>query len=428
MKTPDSFPVTVKSGNSIVKIYRHENGKYVEFKVAFYLDGKRKMETFADYGKAKKRADDINDSVKAGDSEALSISREDRILFERASSALEGCGVEIDTATREYAEARRLLGKVPLLEAVRDYLKRHPANLKKQTVQEIYTALLNAKRKDGVSEIYLKDLSVRLSKFSETFHCNISDITSDQITEFLRSLDVKGRSRNNYRRSIGTLIKFAESKGAIAKGSIALGDIARAKEEFFHVETFTPEEMGKLLKAAQFNTGNLKPGYNLRYAKEQGVLPLLLLGAFAGMRTNAEIRRQKWSDINLQTGFIRVTGAKGGTASNRLIPIQDNLRQWLAICPRTSETCCTYDRPEDALKRLAKRAGVAWKHNALRHSYGSYRAAVTQNLPQVALEMGNSVKMVNKHYREAFTPEQGKTWFALTPGNLEKIIPMPKAA
>lgn len=98
------------------------------------------------------------------------------------------------------------------------------------------------------------------------------------------------------------------------------------------------------------------------------------------MRTKEEIRRQKWSDVNLQTGFITVTGAKGGTAADRLIPISDNLCQWLAVCPRTAETCCTYPRPKDAIGRLATRAGITWKHNALRHSFGSYRVAVTQNL------------------------------------------------
>lgn len=428
MKTPEAFPVTVKRGNSVVKIYRHENGKYEEFKVAYYVDGKRKLETFAEYSRAKRRADDINDSVKDGDTEALSMSREDRILFERAKAAIKGTGVEIDTAAREYAEARKILGKIPLLDAVRDFQRRHPASLKKLTVQELYAGLLDAKRKDGLSDVYLKDLSFRLSKFSEAFHCYVSDITADQISTFLRESGASGRNRNNNRRAIGTLIRFAEKKGALPAGEIKMGDVDRVQAPPLRRECFTPEEMVKLLKAAQPNLENLKPGFNRRYATEQGLLPLLLLGGFAGMRTNAEIKRQLWSDINLQTGYITVTGAKGGTAADRLIPISENLRQWLAVCPRTADTCCTYDRPEDAIKRLAKRAGVTWKNNALRHSYGSYRAAVTQNLPQVALEMGNSVKMVVKHYREKKTKEQGNTWFAIQPDNLDKIIPMPKAA
>jgi len=40
----------------------------------------------------------------------------------------------------------------------------------------------------------------------------------------------------------------------------------------------------------------------------------------------------------------------------------------------------------------------------------------------VALEMGNSVKMVVKHYREVFTPAQGKAWFAITPKMRANVI------
>jgi integrase len=421
MKMPDSFPVAVKSGNSVVKIYRHENGKYVEFKVAFYVGDKRKLETFADYEKARRRADAINGSVADKDVEALTISREERILFRRTTDALAGLGIEIDAAAREYAEARRMLGQTSLLDAVRDYAKRHPANLKPMTVTALVDELIAAKRKDGLSAEYLKDLSVRLGVFREAFQSDVSAITVAQINEFLRSLDVGGRSRNNYRRAIGTLIKFAEKYGALLKGSLPLEEIDLAREEQFDVEIWTPAEMAKLLTAAQLSPVNLKPGFNRRYAANQGILPLLVLGAFAGIRTSKEIRRQKWSDINLQTGFIRVTGAKGGTAAKRLIPISDNLRKWLSVCQPTAETCCTFARPEDVLKRLAKRAGVSWKHNALRHSYASYRVAETQNVPQVALELGNSVKMVNRHYREIVTPEQAKSWFSITPEKLEKL-------
>jgi hypothetical protein len=54
-----------------------------------------------------------------------------------------------------------------------------------------------------------------------------------------------------------------------------------------------------------------------------------------------------------------------------------------------------------------------WKHNALRHAYGSYHTALTQNVPQVALEMGNSVRMVKRHYLEAKTFEKGMRWFRI---------------
>ena len=57
----------------------------------------------------------------------------------------------------------------------------------------------------------------------------------------------------------------------------------------------------------------------------------------------------------------------------------------------------------------------AWKHNALRHSFISYRVADIQNVAQVALEAGNSPQMIFKHYRELVRPAEAKAWFAISP-------------
>ncbi len=48
--------------------------------------------------------------------------------------------------------------------------------------------------------------------------------------------------------------------------------------------------------------------------------------------------------------------------------------------------------------------GFIWKHNGLRHSFISYRVAQTQNVAQVALEAGNSPRMVFSNYRELVRP------------------------
>jgi len=67
----------------------------------------------------------------------------------------------------------------------------------------------------------------------------------------------------------------------------------------------------------------------------------------------------------------------------------------------------------DAANGIAAQDPVEWKHNALRHSFISYRVAAIQNVPQVALEAGNSPAMIFANYREVVTPEDAKTWFAI---------------
>ena len=81
---------------------------------------------------------------------------------------------------------------------------------------------------------------------------------------------------------------------------------------------------------------------------------------------------------------------------------------------------------------------IATDLSKLRHSFISYRVADIQNVAQVALETGNSPRMVFSNYRELVRPADAKKWFAITPASVaaakaereqnSKIITLPKAA
>jgi hypothetical protein len=57
----------------------------------------------------------------------------------------------------------------------------------------------------------------------------------------------------------------------------------------------------------------------------------------------------------------------------------------------------------------------AWKHNALRHSFISYRVAKIKNVNEVAMEAGNSPDLIFKHYRELVTEKEADAWFGVSP-------------
>ena len=59
--------------------------------------------------------------------------------------------------------------------------------------------------------------------------------------------------------------------------------------------------------------------------------------------------------------------------------------------------------------------------NALRHSFISYRVAQVQNVAQVALEAGNSPRMVFSNYRELVRPADAEKWFGITPASVAEI-------
>jgi hypothetical protein len=71
----------------------------------------------------------------------------------------------------------------------------------------------------------------------------------------------------------------------------------------------------------------------------------------------------------------------------------------------------TIDRTRD----IAKTAGHVLPQNCFRHSYISHRVTATGNVPETALEVGNSVSRIHRHDREWVTKEQGCAWFEIRP-------------
>lgn len=418
--------IKVRAGKSniSVSIYRVKTGDYNLFQVADYSTGKRKLISLASEKDARKLAKDIGKKLANLNGGVVTLKSSEGAAYRRALELLKPTGKALELVAAEYAEAHRRLGGRSLKEAIDFFLSKKPASMPDRSVADVVKKMVDAKTADGASAAYLKDLGVRLNRFADDFTVPIASITEVQLSEWLRALDCGPRGRNNYRMAIGTLYKFAEAENIVPDSHMNFKKVAKAKGEHGAIAIYTPKEIDALLQATRLT---LKAGTNIRYATGQGLLPLIVLGAFCGLRT-AEIERQLWSDINLERGFIRVTAAKGNTAQKRLVPLTDNAKQWLAMCRRDGETCCDYGRTSDAIKRLAERAGVKWKRNALRHSFISYRVAQTQNIPQVSLEAGNSVQMINRHYRELVTSDEATAWFGIMPTRSKKVVTLPTAA
>jgi integrase len=210
------------------------------------------------------------------------------------------------------------------------------------------------------------------------------------------------RSTKNYRGALATLFAFAAARGHVPRNANPVADTETVNTNGDGaIEIYTPDQMRALLKHA---------------AKD--FVPVLALGAFAGLRT-AEILRLEWrKDIDLERGFITVPASKAKTASRRLVPIQPNLKLWLV--PYRRRKGKVWKESEKVLLgargKTVKAAGVAWRDNALRHSFCSYRLASIQNAGQTALEAGNSPAMIFKHYRELVRPNEAVEWFTIEPG------------
>ena len=412
-----NFPKVVKRGHTIVKIYKTPSNGCDSFTVSYYLGQKRQRKTFGNLKLAVTEAETVANKLSLGELDVLTLSSQDRLAYVRAVEALKPTGVPLEMAALQFAEAVKVMNSGSLLEAARLFARQHPQNLPRRSVSEVVEELLRAKVADGMSGVYVQDLRSRLGRFGRYFKMPVSMVSLIEIDDFLRSLELSGRSRNNYRRAIATLLYFSEARGYVVKGAVDVEAVSVAKEAGGAIEIFTPEEMARVLDQA-----------------EPALIPFLAIGAFAGLR-HAEIARLDWSEIRLADGFIEVKASKAKTASRRLVPIPDNLKEWLAPHQKPNGKVCLHMSMSKQLLQVAKAVqekwrqetpsgSFKWKHNALRHSFISYRVAAIQNVAQVALEAGNSPQMIFRHYRELVRPADAVKWFSIMPEKPANVVEM----
>jgi integrase len=268
------------------------------------------------------------------------------------------------------------------------------------TVAQLADEVLEAKRKDGRSVKYIDMLRLYFKRFSQDFGNRlIADITVEELDNWLRDLPGSPKTRADYRANIGVLFSHAAQRRMIDFNPVAF--TAKPKLIDRPPEIFTVDQLSGLLEAAQ--------------RIELSVLPMLAVGAFAGLR-DAEIKRLDWNEIDLARGHIEVKAAKAKSARRRIVPIQPNLAAWLRPCSELTGQVV----PESArgkLDRVRKEAGLtSWPKNGLRHSFASYRLAAIHDAPRVASELGHTTpQLLYSTYRELVRPEEAERYWKIEP-------------
>src|SRR4029450_8164044 len=156
------FPIIVKRGSSVVKIYRDRKPTGTYYRVAYHIGGKRHRLHFNDREKATCEAEAKASQLSRGDVDAMQLSGKDRLIYGRAVEALREHGVPLDAAALEYNEARKILGGVALVEAGRCDARHHGRDVKRKAVSDAIREMIETKKVGGVSDVYLNDVRYRL--------------------------------------------------------------------------------------------------------------------------------------------------------------------------------------------------------------------------------------------------------------------------
>jgi integrase len=324
-----------------------------------------------------------------------------RIKFKRAREGQDALAIpdSLRLMARDCAALLAPHGK-SLADATGFYLEHLEKLHRSISVEGLVSEYQASKRRANLSEVHLADLHYRLGRFVRSFGNEpVRALSPQAIEDWLHALALGPKSYNNFRSRLNALFSYGCARHYL--DSNPLEAVAPIKAIGSPPEIFTPEELSAVLSQA-----------------DPVLLPALVIGAFAGLRT-AELLRLSWTEVDLRRGFVEVSAAKSKTARRRLIPLADNLLAWLgSYTGRTGKVYSPSDyHYHEACRQAANAAGLArWPKNGLRHSYASYHLARHQNAPELSLHLGHtSPQMVFAHYRELVRPDEAACYWSIRP-------------
>ena len=240
----------------------------------------------------------------------------------------------------------------------------------------------------------------------------VKTASTDSLRAWINSLQDSGSSP----RHVRNFVTYSKQFFRHAHSHRFIGDNPAILLEAPHVDVKAPailtlSEVRRLLSVA------LRP-------EHRELLPSVALSLFCGLRTE-ELTRLRWEAIDLKKRKITISPEIGkNRRSNdwRSPEIPKSAVEFLLLQgDRKGPVVPT--RFRSRLTALHADAGFsAWAKthsNAKRHSFGSY-ACKLRGIDWVVDQMGNSVRMFLKHYRNAdVTKRQAQEFFKISPADLK---------
>ncbi len=392
-----SWPRTITAGHARVKLYRnaHHAGSGWIYVLAWNTPSGRKREKFADeadaLGAARTKAAQLN----AGRVEGASMSTGDRDELQAAREKARALGLPLIAALDQYAKAHAIC-EGHVISACEAWAARNITKHERMKVADVVTAFLAAKKRAGIKTEHnhghiFEDIR---RDFGSLF---IDSISAPQIGAWLAKWD-SASTRNTFRKHTVGLWRWAQKQGYLPRElKTEAEQTDRAKEGPLKKGIITADTLQKLLE-------------HFREHHPEYLAPLVL-SAFCGLR-RGEVHEQLWEHIDLPSRRLQVTKAKEGTPAERIVPISRAGVAWLMLCEGRAGRVCS-NLAVDRLREIGRTAGFGLPENCFRHSWITYRCAVTQNVPQTAEEAGNSPAIIRRHYKRLMTKAPARVWFEI---------------
>jgi integrase len=422
---PKGIPRTLRFESIAFEVIALGDGRLA---FGYYEGDKRVVVKRQTIDALREEAQRIATAILNADSAAKSMTADDCRIYVAARNIIAPLKIALDQGARILLEAAQLVGDPHrIIEACRSFSQQrndlHQAP--SATVVEHYIRNL---RGDELSDYYIEKMEEDLAKFTAKFPGPLPLTKAGEMDDWLRSLKKDNteepiglRRRRNLRDKLVGLFNFARTSEYLPDGLITEAEkIKRPRVKRKAPQIYSPEEVDLMftqcMQAADKKIG--RKDYS-------DFLPCIAIAAFAGLRWE-EIMNLDWSKVHYEEGVIEV-GDEDKTG-HRKVPILENLMSWLSPYRGSFGPVCKHKRPDAVVRRLRKRAGLqpgGRKYaNAFRHSYVTFRVAVTKNMPLVANDSGHSVAELRKSYNRGGLERVGIKYFSLY-RDASNVVQMP---
>ena len=345
--------------------------------------------------------------------------REAKVTSERLKARVDNFGGSLQTMSAqriaEAGEAYRLLEplSVGLLDAVRDYVKRHVERSASKPWRAVYDEYLALPKTRSAK--YARDLRQVREAMKEFDNVLVLEITPPAIDESLARYAPS--TRNSLLRILRAIFNLAIRRGYLVENPVSRLDFAqRLRRE---VQIFTNKQVDEMLKAALCDDPDL--------------LPFLVLGVFAGIRPEGELSRLTWENVDLRERVVTIPPEISKTNRRRFVDLSDNAVAWLQtfielrgiqsgrVVPFTAAVL------RERRRENRKAAGIKkWIQQGLRHTYCTNWLAFHKDVNKLVLQSGHdSVETMWRNYHRGATEADAQKFWNIQPPTLARnIVPM----
>lgn len=352
---------------------------------------------------AKARAHELDLARNRYGTAAVLMTLRDRADFEYGKERLEPHGANMRDAVEHYMghleRVKQLEGGKPMPEALDEW-----------------EATYMSKNRSPET---LKEIRVRVAGFKRAFgEMKVAEITPANIQDYINGYQADGKSvsertKLNIRVKLAQFFNLARLRGWRTDNPCEMVQVEAGGREIIILSV---TETVDLLQAAKASPHHSQ------------VVPYVATCLFAGLRPG-EAEHLDWKDLHFDIKEIDVRPETSKTRKLRHVRMEPALIEWLMPYRKRNGKIigeAFRDKWEAVRRAAGYRVGSApeggwpktarrWPEDVMRHSFASYWLPIYHSKAELAMQMGNSQDVIDRHYRRTIREADAKAFWSLRP-------------